>query len=490
MKAKRLAALLLALLMLPLTGCASGRTDPKDTTAGTTPAVTNPAETTAPAEQIDPADVDDLPELNYDGADFGMYTRQQNFFHGEFTMEDATGDQLNDAIFDRQRAMEERLNIVLKETLGADTNAARSAMAAGDDTYKLVTARCVFTVQYAAAGLGYLWSDVDHIDLTKNYWYDTINKDLTLNGKTFTGAGAYNLTSFDFTHVMLFNKQLFEDLSLASPYELVREGAWTWDKFSEFGLSFSSDVNNDGKMDMEDTYGFVSATKQIPPCFLESAGVLLLSKDPATDTPVYNLDTNAEFLDTFTKIFELFWDTDIWYHETDGNNVPESSKTLFSQNQALLMDCTFYYVQGLREMDADFGVLPYPKRTAEQKEYLSRIEGCELPLIPACLPQEEADMAGAFLEAIASYSYKHTIPVYYEVYLKTKLSRDSESAEMFDIAFANRIFDLGDTVWCDNIRDGFIKSLFGGNNRNMTSTLKKSANAVQKAIDNIVKGFE
>ena len=488
---RTIALLLTALMLLPLAGCASGKADPRDTAADTTPAVTDPAVTTAAPEAVDPADVDDLPELNYDGATLGVYTRSQTFFHGEMIVEEATGDQLNDAIFDRQTAVEERLNLKIEETTGANTDAARSAIQAGDGSYKLVNARNVYTVQYASNGLGYLWSDVKNIDLTKNYWYDSINKNLTLANKTFTAAGAYNLTSFDFTHVLLFNKQLVDDLTLENPYELVRNGQWTWDKFIEFGAKATNDVNGDGKMTLDDTFGYLSAAKQIPACFLEGIGVQFLAKDPATDTPVFALSSDTRFVDTFTKLFEIFWDSGMWYPEESNVNVPDSSQTLFSQNQALMMNSTFFYVQGLREMDADFGVLPYPKYDAEQKDYLSRIEGCELPLIPACLSQEDADMTGAFLEAMASHSHKNTIPVYYEIYLKTKLSRDSESAEMFDLIFANRIFDLGDTVWCDNIRDGFILSLFKGNMRgSITSTIKKSTNAVQKAIDSIVKGFE
>lgn len=126
----------------------------------------------------------------------------------------------------------------------------------------------------------------------------------------------------------------------------------------------------------------------------------------------------------------------------------------------------------------------------DQENYVSRIEGCELPLIPSCLSQEEADMTGAVLTVLSGYSAQHTIPVCYEVYLKTRNARDAESAEMFDIIFANRVFDLSDTIWCENVRDGFIKSMFKANNRNLTSSMKKSTNAINKAVDNIIKGFQ
>ena len=90
---------------------------------------------------------------------------------------------------------------------------------------------------------------------------------------------------------------------------------------------------------------------------------------------------------------------------------------------------------------------------------------------------------------MSSYSYKNTIPTYYEVYLKTRNSRDKESSEIMDLIFENRIFDLADTVWCDSIRDTFVRTLFGSNNRNFVSTFKKSTNTVQKTIDKAMDGF-
>jgi hypothetical protein len=187
-------------------------------------------------------------------------------------------------------------------------------------------------------------------------------------------------------------------------------------------------------------------------------------------------------------IYALIWDSNIWHFDDDGDNIPEANPPLFEQNQALMMDATFYYVDKFREMETDFGIIPYPKATAEQENYLSRIEGCELPLVTASLDQKDANMAAAFLEAMSSYSAQNTIPTYYDVYLKVKNARDVESAEMLDIVFESRVFDLSDTIWCANIRDGFIRSMFAANNRNMTSMMKKSTSSVQKAIDNIING--
>jgi len=491
---KTLCLLLSLLMLLPLAACASenaGKTE--DTTA---PSVTDPSgdtETTAPeAETINPALVDNLPaDLNYENVTFGIYTRDKDFFHGAINVAESNGEQLNDALYERARSVEERLGVVFEETLNTDnTDPAKLAIQAGDTAYKLVNARNVHTVQYASQNLGYRWDQVKNIDLEKDYWYDSINKNLTMANVIFTAAGAYNLSSYDYTHVLMFNKQMVTDLNLENPYDLVKNNQWTFDKFVEFGTAALADVNGDGVYDLNDRYGLVSGAKQIPPCFWIAAEQQGMIKN-AEDIPEFTMPADETFNKILTEIYELAWDSEIWYRElSTDDNIPESSKTLFAADQSLMMGSTFYHVELFREMEADFGILPYPKYSAEQENYVSRIEGCELPLIPSSLSQEEADMTGAVLEALSSYSAVHTIPVYYEVYLKTRNARDAESAEMFDIIFANRVFDLSDTIWCENIRDGFILSMFKANNRNLASIMKKSTNAINKAVDNIIKGFQ
>lgn len=488
----RALALILAAMMLPLASCAANDDTPDshDTSSAQTDTSIPVATSDVEVETVDISLVDELPEgLNFENAEFTFFTRERDFYHGAINVEDSSGENLNDALYDRARAIEDRLGVVFKEVMSTDTSAAKTSIQGGDDTYKVVTGRNVHTVQYASQGLAYKWDQVKYIDLTKDYWYDSINENLTINNVIFTAAGAYNLTSYDYTHVLMFNKDMITDLGLEDPYTLVKNGEWTFDKFEEFGVTATRDLNGDGASTLDDQYGFVSGAKQVSSSFWIAAGEQGIKKNE-NDIPEYTMATDENFNAVLLDIFELMWDTGLWYPEDHNDNVPESSITLFSENQALMMDATFYYVEQFREMEADFGILPYPKYTVEQENYLSRIEGCELPMIPSSLSQDDADMAGAVLEALSSYSQTNTIPVYYEVYLKTKNVRDAESAEMFDIIFANRVFDLSDTIWCDEIRDNFIRTMFVNNNRNMTSVMKKSTNSIKKSIDSIVKGFE
>lgn len=481
---KRICILLALLSLLSLTACGEGdvsETTDKETSSGDNTTIVETEET---------EETDDLPsDLNYGGADFAFYTREKEFFHSPINVEESTGEQLNDALYDRARLVEDRLGVVFVETLdAADISKAKSMIIAGDDTYKVVTGRCVHTIQYAAEGLAHHLDDLTYLDLSKSYWNGSINENLTIAGNVVTAVGDYNLSAYDYTHVLLFNKNLTADLQLESPYTMVKEGKWTFDTFQTYGETAKVDLNGDGTMDKNDQYGLVSGAKQISPCFWIAAGVQGMYKD-ADDIPQYTMGSDETFLNILLEIYELTWDTGLWYPEKVSDNIPQSSIDLFSQDQALMMDATFFHVEAFRDMEADFGILPFPKYDESQESYLSRIEGCELPFVPSNLSVDDANMAGAVLEALSSYSRQNVISVYYETYLKSKNTRDSESAEMLDIVFANRIFDLSDTIWCDDIRDKFILTSFSANDRNIVSKIASNEQTVQKSIDTVVNGF-
>ena len=95
----------------------------------------------------------------------------------------------------------------------------------------------------------------------------------------------------------------------------------------------------------------------------------------------------------------------------------------------------------MREMDYEFGILPWPKYD-EYSEYLSNVDaGTNMMIIP--VTNKVADNTGLVLETLAILGREYVIPAYYDVALKTRDSRDEESAAMIDIIVENRVFDLG-----------------------------------------------
>jgi hypothetical protein len=117
------------------------------------------------------------------------------------------------------------------------------------------------------------------------------------------------------------------------------------------------------------------------------------------------------------------------------------------------MDNTFHHIQSLRNMDQDFGMLPYPKLTATQEKYYANLGASEMSFAPFSANDAMIDRTSAVVEAMAAYSWNHVIPEYFERSLKTKVARDDDSARIIDLLFENRVYDIGHTLWFADVRN-------------------------------------
>ena len=116
--------------------------------------------------------------------------------------------------------------------------------------------------------------------------------------------------------------------------------------------------------------------------------------------------------------------------------------------------------------------------------YCTRVSGALFTTVP--VTAKDTENTGLILELLAETSSKIVVPAYYDVVMKGKYTRDSESGRMLDLLFDTRVYDLGDSFWCDQIRDGFIKSMMTNNDRNLASNVKRTEKLLKKTIQNVM----
>jgi len=320
--------------------------------------------------------------------------------------------------------------------------------------------------------------------MNKKYWDKSINSSLSIGGSYLFIHGDYNFSTYDYTRVMLFNKNLNENLGLESPYALVKNGKWTIDKFAEMGKASLKDLNGNGVYDDEDCYGYLAQPKSVLPCFWIASGIQTVPKDK-NDIPFFDIKGNEKFAELVDKIFAIAWDDNIWWRNTNNDSAASQIyHVMFENNQSLFLDSTFKNAGQLRNMDANFGIIPYPKFNEEQKVYYTRVEGGLGGAIPKT--NTKLELTGALLEAMSCEGMKSTLPIYYDIALKTKTTRDEESAEMIDMIFNDRVYDLGDTFWTGFIRDGFLNDMFLKNNRELASQIEKNETKINLEINKTI----
>ena len=155
---KRILTILLLLALL--TSC--GGTANETTQTETAPAAETETETT------DPRDIPDaVPELDFGGASFrsiGQSSAKQEIYVAE-----ETGDALNDAIYIRNRGVEERLNVTIapmEEIWYTDLSAKiLQCVTAGDDAYELILGQMEQSGKDAQEGIYRNWYDSPYMDI-------------------------------------------------------------------------------------------------------------------------------------------------------------------------------------------------------------------------------------------------------------------------------------------------------------------------------------
>lgn len=423
-------------------------------------------------------------DVKFDGETFTIAIYENSSVNNHMVVDEENGDTQNDAMYKRQRLTEERFGITLNEAV-FDDNASkfRAPILAGDREYDIANIRCTDALSFWQEELIIPTSELPYIDLEKGYWNKSFNESLTLSGQQYIAIGDMLTSTHDLTYALTFNKKLAEDYKVGDIYSLVREGKWTFDSMLGMMKTATNDLNGDTNMDENDCYGYASHPKQVLPDFWIAAGEMSVKKDD--DGIPYLAAGEERFISVFNKIFDITYGAKTYYKPSDVDlyDVPESCIKLFRDNQLLFMDASFYYVQQLRSMETDFGIIPYPKYDENQDRYYSRVSYYNAPIVP--VTNQNLELTGAVLEYFNYASSQTVIPAYYDVVLYGKVIRDEESRDMLDIIFDSRVVDIGDTTLCGAIRDGIFFSMFNSEDNNLASKIPNMQTVVDEFVSKI-----
>ena len=430
-----------------------------------------------------------LPEdLDFGGAAYRIQNIECNSYYDTLTAQEQTGDKLNDAIYMRDARLMDTLNFVFEEIKVPNDSAVgsiRSIVSAGDDSFDQYVSVDWRGYTLAQEGFALPISALPYVDVNREYWSQSIHKDMSIRGKLYYAFGDHNLSTYDSVNTLLFNKAMAEDLGLENHYQLVLEGRWTLDLMQDYMMRATNDADGDGAWTEADSYGITSHSKQVLPCFWVAAGLRCIEKNEE-DVPYFALEGNEKFEDLYQRILSMMHNDHLLFM-SDG--FPDyANNTLFIGGGALYNIVRVAFLHFYRDMDIDYGIIPYPKYDDAQETYYSRTEGAYIHIYPITLTQY--DLAGAVTEAMACASLNEVIPVYYDEVLKSKYTRDENSTAMLDLIYGNRFYDLGDTLFCSVIRDGVFAGKFKSNDTNLQSTIKGLTKVAQRTIDKYVEAFD
>ncbi|MCL1794458.1 MAG: hypothetical protein FWG34_11385 [Oscillospiraceae bacterium] len=498
MKIKFIAeVLILCLLFLAVSSCAQNESAKIAETAEETAAQDAGSSEIDPNQEAEaPRVVSEAPAIDCGGYNFRILSREaetadHHWEAKEIVAEEQTGDVVNDAVYTRNTTVSEKYNIQISRVANVDPAAlAKKAVTAGIDEYDLMFAGLGSTVTIAQNGCLMDLKQVPHVDLAKPWYDQNANAQLSIANKLYTTFCDFTIMDKDATWVYLFNKKLVQDLGLDDPYPMVREGKWTIDKMVEMCKGASKDLNGDGTMSWEDQFGWEGESWNMYAGII-AAGIWPITKN-SEDLPEY-AGIGEKGIIAFTKLLDLFGDKSLCLRSDDvaglsGNVWNDIMDASFMDGRILFTNAGMNRVTLFRSMDIDFGIIPSPKLEESRSEYCNTISPFQATSLSVPATVSEPEKIGAITDALCAESKYTLIPAYYDIQLKTKLARDDESAEMLDIIFANRRFDL-ELIYNWGGLSGIFATAMTKNDANITSSLEKAEPKIIKAIEKTVEAY-
>ena len=414
-------------------------------------------------------------------------------FPTDVTEED--GDIVNDAYYKRNRIIEDRYNINFEQTSYAnynDTTEAfkQSALAQSDD---FDLARLIQRDAFAVAleGLAATPDMLPYIDMTKPWYIQYLNEALTIDGQAILAYSDECEHAMTSVQAVFFNKKILDDLGLESPYTLVRDGTWTYDKLFGYAEKAVSDLNGDGEFKLnEDRFGFIGELDMFLPSVWVSSDVKTVEKDNK-DIPYFAANGNEKFYSIVKQVNSFVNTKGNFLNTFKAIKAAEESRITgresFANGYSLFKMMDFGFCLDLREMENDFGIVPLPKYDEKQTEYFSRILDAWTNVALSCAT--DLERTSIILEALAVESKNYVIPAIYENAITQKGIRDEDSLEMLEIIQKNRTLDLGDTVWQADIRNKYYEMVMA-NKDNVASQTEKIVKKADKIISDALEQVE
>ena len=413
---------------------------------------------------------DELPSLDYGGDTFTIFVQDYGGYSAvDFYNETQTGDIVNDAIFERNAKVSERLNIKLDwisythnwDDRAEYLNLVRSTVMSGAAEYDLICGLGYFIPGFVTDGILIDMSALPYIDIDKPWWAKEFMKNAAVDDKYYFVTGDASLGLIKNMFCVFMNTELLETLNISeNPYELVYNGAWTLDKLFEISSAQYSDLNGNTAIDSDDQFGLLLNSGNHITGFIEALDVDIVSFEADSPEFVFGNEHNVEVVQ---KLQEAVSNGEGIYFDSKGE-AETAYNSIFRNGNVLFATGWLMHTDSYRDLDFEYGVLPYPKWNDTQDEYKTTVlTSYSVLSIPSDCT--DTDRAAAVIEALGSESYRTVTPAYFETALKVKYAQDTDTANMFDLIKSGISFDFGYiyTMALDGISDQFKGCVLSGN---------------------------
>ncbi len=432
-KSVRVLTLALALLMLFSVFVACDNNDPEpDTTTTQAPTTNDPNGTVDDDLDENGYLKDDIPE-NTDLGNRVIRVLSWESRLPEMFSEGYTKDEINNEVYSRQAALEERLNFLFEPvSIPGDWQHMDSWLTqgrlCGDNNIDLIGTYSLWPGVLAQEGHLCNLNMLDYPNQDMPWWPDSQIEAWTQSGALYFISSNSSIPVLNSIRVILCNESMFEDLGLESPVSLAIKGDWYVDTMLEYISHFDSDLNAD-----ERVWGFGAWDHSAMDAMYYSAGFSAIKNNEYGEASFAVLEASTimgvtTYIDKLATMFN------------SGNatiliNLPE-----FNSNRVALGLAAFDVVTWLENMN--YSAVPLPKLDENQENYRTiQHNNYDIWAVPAAA--KDAAVSAIVLEGLASMDYRSLAPYYFDRYMKLRYSKTEDCMAMFDIVRNSLYYDFG-----------------------------------------------
>lgn len=497
MKTMKIIALLLAVMLcLPLLAACAESSN-------------NTANTRPPSGDGGAQDVGNFADADYNQQEFTFLFLQQlagdqDYYGGNYLdAEKLTGEKIEDAVFKRNQAVEEKYNVQVTQRIENVNNSGdpvvilRTFHQAGDHVFDVIYGWGYKLGACIVEGLLADISTLPRVDLTQEYWSPSTVEELSINNKLYLTINDISMNKLEWGGFLFFNKKLVEDYNLETTdignfYNRVKDGTWTYDVYLNAIKAVSTDLDGDGVITKTDVYGLIDGSSS-GLSLGQSCGITFTQKEADGS---YSLSYNTtKSIDLAKKIQEVYANNKyVKTYEELGQNADNPSgmeihqyyRSFFTQDKSLFCTGTAHITNEFRNMDSEYGIIPMPKYDENQKNYISIIDtNSSIFAIPSTYRQGDStgspERTGTILEYMAYKSNQLVLPAYYEEVLKGQRLNTDDDKLMLDTIRTNIHYEFSQMMGITSIAENCTAMFENPNSAG--SQYKRFSKSLQKELD-------
>ncbi|MBE6633233.1 MAG: hypothetical protein E7620_02695 [Ruminococcaceae bacterium] len=477
--------LVLVLLLGVFVGCGGDTTPPAVTTGGNQ-ATNDPQGTTPPENQFDPESAP-IPYLeDFDGYQFDVLSRNANttYWAGNDICGELTGNILDQAVYSRNEIVTNQYNFDIVEHQADEwVDLARNTwMTGGEEAFDMWAFKMNDLPSLGQEGMLWNLNEVKNIRLDAAYYDQGLQEPSSFANYLFFVTGDMVYMDEMATECIVFSHDLANHFNITETlgktlYQVVDDGEWTIEKFTELVRMTTADKDGNDNMDETDYWGFCWENANILG-FNIGMGNALLKKD-ASDVFVFDYD--EKLVNDLESIINLL---------NAGYSVGRDwTEDRFDKGNQFCTVRGVKYLADFTSYGLNFGVLPFFKADTDQKNYYSFISTYGSNSINITTTVEDVELVASIIELISYQSRKTVSPVINEYLFGGRIIAHPEDVRMLELVYAGKTYELC-YLWSTGSLYSTMIALNDAGSPGIASSLEACKDAVAASVTRKLERLE